>query len=123
MSNIYLVQPAFFFQCAFKQSGRGFDILGRSGFRSRHERVLYLLPHWPNSEGLGEMLVDHVNRVTQRPNNFGEVAPVRAHWSSKLELPIHEFAALVQDDWSAVNHWLYVQGGFETARAMRSCRP
>jgi hypothetical protein len=68
---IDLVQPAFFFQCVFKQSCRGFDILGRSGFRSRHEHVLHLLPHWPNSEGLGEVLVDHVNRVTQRPDNFG----------------------------------------------------
>ena len=52
------------------------------------------------------MLIDHVNRVTQCPNNFGEAAPVRAHWSSKLELPIHELQLLVQDDWSAVNHWL-----------------
>src|SRR5262245_30460463 len=31
----------------------------------------------------------------QRPNNFGEVAPVRAHWSSKLKLPIHELQLLV----------------------------
>jgi hypothetical protein len=68
---IDLVQPAFFFQCAFKQSCRGFDILGRSRFRSRHEHVLHLLTHWPNSEGLGEVLVDHVNRVTQRSDNFG----------------------------------------------------
>jgi hypothetical protein len=53
---IDLVQPAFFFQCAFKKSCRGFDVLGRSGFRSRHEHVLHLLPHCPNSEGLGEVL-------------------------------------------------------------------
>jgi hypothetical protein len=31
---------------------------------------LHLLLHWRNSEGLGEVLVDHVNRVTQRPDNF-----------------------------------------------------
>jgi hypothetical protein len=51
-------------------SGLGVPRRGRSGFRSRHEHVLHLLPHWPNSEGLGEVLVDHVNRVTQRPDNF-----------------------------------------------------